>query len=390
MTLTLHPRLRLDIGWRDLFSALAPVSEDPRPAIAALWPRPAHVFLSVRTAFDALLQTLDLREGDEIVLSAVNIESMAEVARAHGLKLAPVDIDVRTLAPAPEAVRAAMTERTRIILIAHLFGARLSLAPYAELRGPGCLLVEDCAQAWGENFRGNAEADVSLFSFGPIKRRTALGGAVAVFRDETLMRACGAIEAGYAPMEESWFLRRVAKYAALKIASAPIVYSGVHALVQAITGDAEGAIGAAARGFGAGDLIAKLRRRPPRRMLRLLLRQLTKAHDDNARIAATKDVLGRVAPQMNGVGADVRDHSYWLAPILVRDPAAAPAVLKRYGFDVTRGATSLRALETAERAAPNARGLIERVLYLPPPWKLNAAQRAILARELLRVCDPPG
>ena len=125
-------------------------------------------------------------------------------------------------------------------------------------------------------------------------------------------------------------------------------------------------------------------------MLRLLPRQLATKHDDCERVAATKEVLGRVAAQMNVVGADVRDHSYWLAPIVVRDPATAPTALKRLGFDVTRGATSLRAIETDERAAPNASGLIKHILYLPPPWKMSASRRAELAREVLRTCDPPG
>jgi perosamine synthetase len=274
LSFSLQPRLRLDIGWAELISAFAPARGDWRAALKALWPRPSLACLSARTAFDVILQTLDVRQGDEIVMSAVNIASMAEVAQAHGLKIVPVDIDLATLAPSPDAVRAAMSPRTRLVLIAQLFGARTPLAAYESVRANGALLVEDCAQAWGGGFTGSAEADVSLFSFGPIKRRTALGGALASFRDEALAERCAAIEARYDPMPESWFVKRVGKYCALKAATAPLLYRAIHAAVQLATGDAEKAIGAAARGFPAGELIKRLRRRPPQRMLKLLHRRL--------------------------------------------------------------------------------------------------------------------
>ena len=385
MSLTLQPRLRLDIGWGDLVSALGPAPGDWRAALEALWQRPALPCLSVRTAFDALLQAIDAKPGDEIVLSAVNIESMAAVARAHHVTLVPVDVDIATMAPSPKAMRDAITPRTRLILIAHLFGARLSLAPYAGVKPDGVLLVEDCAQAWRPDFAPSPEADVSLLSFGPIKRRTALGGAVALFRDAPLANTCAAIEAGYAPMSEGWFVRRALKYCALKVATTPLIYRAVHTLVQALTGDAEKAIGAAARGFPPGELLVRLRRRPPQRMLKLMHRRLTTPVSDAERVAANRDVLGRLPLAMASIAAGIPDHHYWLTPILLDDPGAASDALVRRGFDATRGATSLRAIETDERKAPNARALMERVLYLPPPFKLNAERREALARDVREV-----
>jgi perosamine synthetase len=387
MSLTLQPRLRLDIGWSDLFSAFAPASGDWRATLAGLFQRPALPCLSVRTAFDTLLQAIEAKPGDEIVLSAINIESMAAVAEAHGVSLVPVDIDVRTMAPTAEAIDSALSPRTRLILIAHLFGARLSLAPYAGVKPESVLLVEDCAQAWRPDFAPSPEADVSLLSFGPIKRRTALGGAVALFRDASLANTCAAIEASYEPMSEGWFVQRALKYCALKVATTPLLYRGIHALVQAITGDAEKAIGAAARGFPPGELLVRLRRRPPQRMVKLLHRRLTSPASDAERVAANRDVLGRLPTPMASIAADNADHHYWLTPILLDDPGAASKALVRRGYDATRGATSLRAIETEEHKAPHARALMQRVLYLPPPFKLSAKRREALARDIREVAE---
>ena len=71
-----------------------------------------------------------------------------------------------------------------MILVAHLFGSRVDLAPLAR---PGVLLVEDCAQSFrGPGARGDPPADVSLFSFGSIKTATALGGALVRVEDAAL------------------------------------------------------------------------------------------------------------------------------------------------------------------------------------------------------------
>ena len=49
------------------------------------------------------------------------------------------------------------------------------------------MLWEDCAECYaGLGYRGNKQADASLFSFGPIKFSTALQGGVLCLRDASL------------------------------------------------------------------------------------------------------------------------------------------------------------------------------------------------------------
>jgi dTDP-4-amino-4,6-dideoxygalactose transaminase len=50
------------------------------------------------------------------------------------------------------------------------------------------LVVEDCAQAYcGTEFDGHPDADVAIFSFGPIKTATASGGGLLRVRDGELL-----------------------------------------------------------------------------------------------------------------------------------------------------------------------------------------------------------
>ena len=156
----MYARKQLDFSYRDLLSAVGyalrpgirfqPVESD----LESLWSREdnAVVALSVRTAFDAYLSMLNLPRGSEVVMTGINIPDMVQIVNEHGLTIVPVDLDMRTLEVKPAALNKAITSNTRLIVAAHLFGARMDMGPVfkAVERRDDIRVVEDCAQA----FRG--------------------------------------------------------------------------------------------------------------------------------------------------------------------------------------------------------------------------------------------
>ena len=113
----MYPRHRLDIGFRDVVVGLAARPHWPaipsagRPTCCG---RPALtdqglVCLSVRSAWDLVLEALDWPPGSEVIVSAITHPDMITIIRAHGLVAVPVDVDLNTLAPA-----VADLERARI------------------------------------------------------------------------------------------------------------------------------------------------------------------------------------------------------------------------------------------------------------------------------------
>jgi perosamine synthetase len=392
-----YPRLDLDFDLADLRAALA---FRPSPArlpalrkdVEAFWPGPRRPLsvLSVRTAFDLYLQALRLPAGAEVLMSAVTIENMAEIVRRHGLRPVPVDVDLSTLAPRPSALEAAATPSARILMIAHLYGALADLGPAVELcRRRGLRLVEDCAQAYSGGFyRGDDRADLSLFSFGPIKMRTALGGAVALVRDAELAGRMADLEACYPPYGERRFVRRLLKFAALKALSHPSLYGLVLKLLALAGRDPEASLGAAARGFGSGDLLAQIRRRPAARCLRLLARRLGQGGDP-ARAARARALLDRLHPGIPRPGGGAAKHAYWLVPILAREPDALCAALRAEGFDATRGTTSMRVVEAPGVDLPHASRLLAEVVYLPSTARVPDAELARLAELCNRFLGYP-
>lgn len=228
------PRKQLDIGWTDLACGLAhcllPAARDTlQNRLAQQWSSPdtALACLSVRSGFDLMLQHLALPRGSEILVSAITIRDMVTIIEQHGLRAVPVDIDPADCAMRCDLAEAAITPRTRAILIAHLFGSRMDMTDIIALaRRHKLLIFEDCAQAYAaDDYRGHPGSDVAMFSFGSIKTATALGGAMLTFRDASLCSAIRQMQRGY-PVQSRWlYLRRIIKHACLKALAYRLPYT---------------------------------------------------------------------------------------------------------------------------------------------------------------------
>jgi len=102
------------------------------------------------------------------------------------------DTDPATLMPDWESVRGAMKAGARVVVVAHLFGRVIDLAPAAALAAEfGALVVEDAAQHAGgtiHGVRGGAQGTLGVLSFGRGKGLNAGGGGALLSRRGTLQR----------------------------------------------------------------------------------------------------------------------------------------------------------------------------------------------------------
>lgn len=145
-------------------------------------------------ALEIALRSVGVSAGDEVI-TAANAGGYTSVAcRAVGAIPVYVDVDAATLGIDPEAVAAAVTDRTAAIVATHLYGV-VSDVEAVRRRSPRPIpIVEDAAQAHGaERFgrRAGALGDVAAFSFYPTKNLGAAGdgGAVVSDRVDILERA---------------------------------------------------------------------------------------------------------------------------------------------------------------------------------------------------------
>jgi dTDP-4-amino-4,6-dideoxygalactose transaminase len=147
---------------------------------------------------DALLlplRALGLKPGDEVVTPAFTFFATAGAVTNAGGRPVFVDIDAATFNLDPTAVEAAITPRTRAIIVVHLFGQMAPLErilPVAAAKG--IPVIEDAAQSIGARRRiGDAWRVagelgwMGAFSFFPTKNLGAYGDAgMMVTQDDAL------------------------------------------------------------------------------------------------------------------------------------------------------------------------------------------------------------
>ena len=342
-----YPRIELDITIKDLSIGLisAFTWSDRSKIIAQIqsyWHTPKEILvtLCVRTSFDLLLQALCLPAGSEIMMSAVNIVHMEEIVKKHNLIPVPIDIDLDTLAPSLELFKASISSRSRLFVVAHLFGAIAPLDSYVELcKSHNILLVEDCAQAFdGLRYLGHHDADISLFSFGPIKSCSALGGSITIVQDQSLAQKMRDIEQIYLIKTDFWFFKRLLKYLGLKALSTPIIFGLLVACLDLLKIDTNNFISMLTRGFWKGDIQSQLRYRPPNGMLRLLKHRLehldASYYDRRSQVAS--DFLNLLNNLVAILGKDAMKHSYWVVPLMIENSEMLMQKLRKAGLGASQ------------------------------------------------------
>lgn len=363
-------RVRLDIGWGDLFIGFAYCVLPGRRARAVeqaerSWSqrRDFLITLSVRSAFDLALRALRLPPGSEVLLSALTVPDMVRIVQAHGLVAVPVDTDESGNVDA-ESLMAAISPRSRMVVVAHLFGGAMDLSEVCAIaKEHKLLVVEDCAQSFrrvGDS--GHTASDVAMFSFGPIKTSTALGGAVVrVASSELRSRMNELLKSD--PVQSRWsFSRRLIRFAALKLSTGRWAACIVRYCVERFGLDFDSFANSAARGFASSDLLIQLRRRPCAPLLRLLRRRWQfykfSRFDRRVQMGRTLDAqLGQV---------HAASHTYWIYLIYAKDPVAVRDRLRSGGFDATCRSrmTIVRAVGGA-REATNISYIWQHVVFLP-------------------------
>ena len=152
---------------------------------------------------DALLlplKALDLQPGDEVITTPFTFFATAGTVHNAGGTPVFADIDPATFNISPAAVEAAITPRTRAIIVVHLFGQMAPVEEIAPIAARnGLALIEDGAQSIGARRRVDGAwrmsgelGTVGTLSFFPTKNLGAWGDAgLIVTQDDALAERLG-------------------------------------------------------------------------------------------------------------------------------------------------------------------------------------------------------
>jgi dTDP-4-amino-4,6-dideoxygalactose transaminase len=138
-------------------------------------------------ALEIILRACRLGPRDEVVIPTFCCTSVVLPILAAGATPVLADIGAE-LNMTRETVEAAVTEKTRAVIVPHLFGNPADITAIVELaRGRGIHIIDDAAQALGATIDGwpvGSLGDAGILSFGAEKVCFGLGGGVAVSRSK--------------------------------------------------------------------------------------------------------------------------------------------------------------------------------------------------------------
>lgn len=141
-------------------------------------------------ALHAAMFALNISRGDEVIVTPMTFAASANCILYQGGTPVFADVDPETLLLDPSAVEAAITPRTKAIIAVDYAGQPCDWdALRAVADRYGLALVADGCHALGAAYKGRnvgTLADITVFSFHPVKHITTGEGGMAVTHDETL------------------------------------------------------------------------------------------------------------------------------------------------------------------------------------------------------------
>ena len=147
-------------------------------------------------ALQIAMMALDLQPGDEVITPSFTYIATTEVVALLKLKPVFVEVDPQTFCMDPEALRKAITPKTKAIVPVHLYGHAAPMeAIMAIAQEFGLAVIEDNAQAIGADYRfadGTVKktgtiGTIGTTSFYPSKNLGAYGDGGAIFTNDAAL-----------------------------------------------------------------------------------------------------------------------------------------------------------------------------------------------------------
>jgi CDP-6-deoxy-D-xylo-4-hexulose-3-dehydrase len=148
-------------------------------------------------AFSALTSPIlgdrALRPGDEVIAVAAGFPTTVNPILQYGAVPVFVDVEIPTYNIDVARIEAAITRKTRAIMLAHTLGNPYDLGEVVRIaKEHGLWLVEDCCDALGSTYRGQLVGtfgDIGTLSFYPAHHITMGEGGAVFTNNDDLRRA---------------------------------------------------------------------------------------------------------------------------------------------------------------------------------------------------------
>lgn len=152
----------------------------------------AYACTSGSAAIHIAVATVNPNPGDEIITTSITDMGALTPLMYRGVVPVFAEVDPKTLNVTAETIKAKLSERTKAIIVTHLFGNPCEMGPIMALaREHNLPVIEDSAQTFlakvGDRYAGTI-GDIGCFSLQQGKHMTTGEGGMVVTNDEKLAR----------------------------------------------------------------------------------------------------------------------------------------------------------------------------------------------------------
>jgi perosamine synthetase len=209
-----------------------------------------------------------------------------------------------------------------------------------------------------------------------------------------LLRRMRERQADYPLQGRLAYLRRVLKYAMLKALSSRPIFTVLTGFWTMVGYDYDRFVNRQTRGFPGPEFFRRIRQQPSTPLMAVLERRLRRY--DRRRLERRTShgqlLVRLLRDKVVCPGAVVGAHVHWVFPILVENPEAVIAALRKAGFDATQGqsmATVAPPVDRPEVAPRQAANVLAKMVYLPiyPEMPERAIRK--MAEVVLSVAERP-
>jgi perosamine synthetase len=185
------------------------LAEFERDVAAYAGARHAVAVNSGTSGLHLCVRALGLAAGDEVITTPFSFVASANALLYEGARPVFVDIDPLTLNIDPLKMEAAVTPRTRAVMVVHVFGRPAPMDAVKDLaKRRGLKVIEDACEAIGAEYGGRrvgSIGDAGVFAFYPNKQITTGEGGVIVSDDSTVAARVRRMRNQGRDPESDWF-----------------------------------------------------------------------------------------------------------------------------------------------------------------------------------------
>ncbi len=165
----IHPQLKLDIKNISHLILCFWGKKNPLKKLEKLYPE-RNIYLTDmgRSAFRLIVEKLNL-QNSEIIMPGFICDIFSPILKKYSITPKFADIDIKTFNATPEEIKKNITPKTKAVLVVHTFGKAAEIDKIKEItQNKGIYLIEDCAHAFGAEYKGKklgTWGEASFFSF---------------------------------------------------------------------------------------------------------------------------------------------------------------------------------------------------------------------------------